>query len=174
MARSVTGLFMDQRHVDPIVGALIDAGFGAERISVVSPDDQAAGGATPADQRTARGRGASAWLVAHHLQRGLSHEHAQRYQEHVAQGGPLGERDRDHGCGRRGGAQPQRGFVAYGLIKSGDAAVISLSIWNTAEQAAAAAHIAAAEQEHFAAMIEAVDDYVGDLAFFWELAAIGR
>jgi heme-degrading monooxygenase HmoA len=68
----------------------------------------------------------------------------------------------------------QRGFVAYGLIKSGDAAVISLSIWNTAEQAAAAVQIAAAEQEHFAAMIEAVDDYIGDLAFFWELAAIGR
>ena len=60
MARSVTGLFMDQRHVDPIVGALIDAGFGAERISVVSPDDQAAGGATPADQSTPRGRGAGA------------------------------------------------------------------------------------------------------------------
>ena len=89
MAHSVTELFMDQRHVDRILGALIDAGFGAERISVVAPDDQAAGGATPADQRTARGRGASAWLVAHHLQRGLSHEHAQRYQEHVAQGGRL-------------------------------------------------------------------------------------
>jgi hypothetical protein len=52
--------------------------------------------------------------------------------------------------------------------------VISLSIWNTAEQAAAAAQIAAAEHEHCAALIEAVDDYVGDLAFFWELAAIGR
>ena len=79
MARSVTGLFMDQRHVDRIVGALIDAGFGAERISVVSPDDQAAGGTAPADQRATRGRGAAAWLVAHLHQRGLSHEHAQRY-----------------------------------------------------------------------------------------------
>jgi hypothetical protein len=86
MARSVTGLFTDQRHVERIVGALIDAGFGAERISAVSPDDQAAGGATPADQTTARGRGAGAWLVAHLHQQGLSHEHAQRYQEHVAQG----------------------------------------------------------------------------------------
>jgi hypothetical protein len=81
MARSVTGLFTDQRHVDRIVGALIDAGFGAERISAVSPDDQAAGGATPADQSTTRGRGAGAWLVAHLRQHGLSHEHAQRYQE---------------------------------------------------------------------------------------------
>jgi hypothetical protein len=32
----------------------------------------------------------------------------------------------------------------------------------------------AAEQEHFAALIEAVDDYVGDLALFWALVAIGR
>ena len=28
MARRVTGLFTDQRHVERIVGALIDAGFG--------------------------------------------------------------------------------------------------------------------------------------------------
>jgi heme-degrading monooxygenase HmoA len=68
----------------------------------------------------------------------------------------------------------QLGFVAYGLIKSGDAAVISLSIWNTAEQAVTAVQIAAAEQEHFTEMIEAVDDYIGDLAFFWALVAIGR
>jgi heme-degrading monooxygenase HmoA len=68
----------------------------------------------------------------------------------------------------------QLGFVAYGLIKSGDGALISLSIWDTAEQTATAVQIAAAEQEHFAAMIEAVEDYVGDLAFFWELVAIGR
>src|SRR5205085_11487434 len=84
--RSVTGLFTDQRHVDRIVGALIDAGFGAERISAVSPDDQVAGGATPADQTTTRGRGAGVWLVAHLRQHGLSPEHAQRYQEHVTQG----------------------------------------------------------------------------------------
>ena len=85
MARSVTGLFMDQRHVDRIVGALIDAGFGAERISVVSPDDQAAGEATPAHQSTTRDRGASAWLVAHLHRHGLSPEYTQRYQERVAQ-----------------------------------------------------------------------------------------
>jgi hypothetical protein len=52
--------------------------------------------------------------------------------------------------------------------------VISLSIWDTAEQAATAVQIAAAEQEHFAEMIEAVHDYVGNLAFFWALVAIGR
>ena len=31
-----------------------------------------------------------------------------------------------------------------------------------------------AEHAHPAALIEAVDDYVGDLAFFWALVAIGR
>jgi hypothetical protein len=86
MSRSVTGLFRDQRHVDRIVGALIDAGFDAVRISAVAPYDQVAGGATPVDQRTTRGRGAGAWLIAHPLQHGLSHEYAQRSQEHVAQG----------------------------------------------------------------------------------------
>ena len=68
------------------MSARIDAGFGTERISAVAPDDQAVGGATPADQSTTRGWGAGAWLVAHLLQQGLSHEYAQRYQEHVAQG----------------------------------------------------------------------------------------
>jgi heme-degrading monooxygenase HmoA len=68
----------------------------------------------------------------------------------------------------------QSGFVAYGLIKSGDDALISLSIWDTAEQAAAAIQTAAGEQRHFGEMIESVDNYVGDLAFFWALVAIGR
>ena len=86
MARSVTGLFTDQRHVDNLVGALIDAGFDQARISTVSPDDQAAGVATPADETAARSHGPGAWLVAHLRQRGLSHAHAQRYQEHVATG----------------------------------------------------------------------------------------
>ena len=86
MARSVTGLFTEQTQVDRIVGALIDAGFDAERISAVSPDDQAAGTATPASQATPGGRGIVAWLVDHLRQRGLSHEHARRYHEQVAQG----------------------------------------------------------------------------------------
>jgi heme-degrading monooxygenase HmoA len=68
----------------------------------------------------------------------------------------------------------QPGFVAYGLIKNGDDALISLSIWDTAEQAKAAIQTAAEEQRHFGEMIESVDNYVGDLAFFWALVAIGR
>lgn len=88
MARSVTGLFADQRHVDQIVGALIDAGFDAARISAVSPDDQIAEAATstPEEQTTARRGRIGAWLVEHLRQRGLSHEHAQRYQQHVTEG----------------------------------------------------------------------------------------
>lgn len=86
MARSVTGLFADQRHVDQIVGALIVAGFDAARISAVSADDQTAEAGTPEEQTTARRAGIGAWLVEHLRQRGLSHEHAQRYQQHVTQG----------------------------------------------------------------------------------------
>jgi len=80
----ITG--MDQAQVDRMVGTLIDAGFDPTRISTVSPDDQAAGTGTSTDGTTANGHGPGAWLVAHLRQRGLSHEHAQRYQEHVASG----------------------------------------------------------------------------------------
>ena len=84
MARSVTGLFTEQTQVDRIVGALIDAGFDAERISAVSPNDQAAETTTPAGQPTPGGWGLGAWLVDHLRRRGLSHERALRYQDHVA------------------------------------------------------------------------------------------
>ena len=86
MARSVTGLFTDQRHMDHLVGALIDAGFSAERITAVAPDDQTPGAPPPEDGTPDRGHGIGAWLAAHLRQRGLPHEHAQQYQERVAQG----------------------------------------------------------------------------------------
>ena len=60
----------------------------------------------------------------------------------------------------------QAGFVGYGLIKSGGDALISLSNWDTPDQAAAAAQTAAGEQRHFGEKIESVDNYVGDLAYF--------
>ena len=44
MARSVTGLFIDQAQVDRIVGILRDAGFDADQISVAAPDGLASGG----------------------------------------------------------------------------------------------------------------------------------
>ncbi len=67
------------------------------------------------------------------------------------------------------------GFVAYGLIKTGDDALISLSIWDLVEQATAAVQIAGAwEQESLGTMIDAVEIHIGSLEFFWALVAIGR
>ena len=67
------------------------------------------------------------------------------------------------------------GFVAYGLVKTGDDAVISLSIWDLVDQATAAVQTAGAwEQENLGGMVEAVETHIGSLAFFWGLAAIGR
>jgi len=67
------------------------------------------------------------------------------------------------------------GFVAYGLVKTGDDAVISLSIWDLADQATAAVQIAAGwEQESLGGMVDAVENHLGSLAFFWALVAIGR
>ena len=86
MARSVTGLFADQRQIGRFVGALIDAGFDPARISAVSPDDQTAEAATPEEQTPSGHQGIGAWLVEHLHQRGLSREHAQRYQQQVTQG----------------------------------------------------------------------------------------
>jgi hypothetical protein len=45
---------------------------------------------------------------------------------------------------------------------------------DAAAQVEAAVLTAAEEQRHLGAMIESVDNYVGDLAFFWALVAIGR
>lgn len=67
------------------------------------------------------------------------------------------------------------GFVAYGLIKTSEDALISLSIWDLAEQATAAVQIAEAwEQESIGALIDVVENHIGSLAFFWALVAIGR
>jgi hypothetical protein len=69
----------------------------------------------------------------------------------------------------------ERGFVAYGLVKTGDDAVISLSIWDLVDQATAAVQIAGAwEQESLGGMVDAVENHIGSLAFFWALVAIGR
>ena len=88
MARSVTGLFMDQRHVDRFRGALIDAGFDAAQISVATPDGlvSALGDGATGDAPPATGRGIGAWLRRHLEGRGLAPEHAERYQAAVAAG----------------------------------------------------------------------------------------
>ena len=61
-------------------------------------------------------------------------------------------------------AQP--GFVAYGVATTEDEFLISLSIWESAEQADAATAMAADwVAEHLADRVELQDDFIGDLAF---------
>jgi len=60
----------------------------------------------------------------------------------------------------------QPGFVAYGVGRTDDDFVISLSIWESAEQAQAATATAAGwVDERLESRIELQDDYVGDLLF---------
>jgi uncharacterized protein YcbX len=62
-------------------------------------------------------------------------------------------------------AQP--GFVRYGLADTGDDTALSLSVWETHEQAEAATPIAATwVREHLADRVELRSSEVGDLAFF--------
>ena len=89
MARSVTGLFIDQAQVDRIVGTLRDAGFDAAQISVASPDGPASGEGgqdSTGASHEASGGGIGGWLARHLEGRGLSREHAGRYQARVAAG----------------------------------------------------------------------------------------
>ena len=68
----------------------------------------------------------------------------------------------------------QPGFVGYGLIKTGEDAVISLSLWESHEEAEQAVPIAAAwVRENLAGMVDSVQNHVGDLAFFSSTAPIG-
>lgn len=88
MARSVTGLYRNQTQVDRILGTLRDAGFDAEQISVASPDDPAPGTGSQDSgaSHAASGGRTGGWLARHLEGRGLSREHASRYQAHVAEG----------------------------------------------------------------------------------------
>lgn len=68
----------------------------------------------------------------------------------------------------------QPGFVAYGLIKTGENTGISLSFWQSQEQAEAAVKVAASwVRENLAEMVEAVQNHVGDLSFFSQIGTIG-
>ncbi len=61
----------------------------------------------------------------------------------------------------------QPGFVRYGLADMGDKTCVSLSVWETREQAEAAAPVAATWiRENLADRIELQMNAVGDLAFF--------
>jgi hypothetical protein len=80
MARCVTGLFEHKEQIDSVIGALRDAGFTNEAITVVVPGEAAATTEAPA-RRTVGG-----WLVEHLVHRGLPHEKARQYQQDITEG----------------------------------------------------------------------------------------
>jgi len=62
-------------------------------------------------------------------------------------------------------AQP--GFLKYGLADTGDGTCLSISLWESHDQAEAATPIAAGwVREHLADRVELRSSGVGDLAFF--------
>jgi hypothetical protein len=83
MTRSITGLFATKRQVDSVDGALRDAGFESERITIMGPDGQVVGALGAARVR----RGAGAWLVEHLVHRGHPAAQAQQYRDSIAHEG---------------------------------------------------------------------------------------
>ena len=68
----------------------------------------------------------------------------------------------------------QPGFVAYGGATTASNTLISISFWQTQEQAEAAVQAAASfVRENIAEMIVSVQNYVGDLNFFSSTDALG-
>jgi heme-degrading monooxygenase HmoA len=60
----------------------------------------------------------------------------------------------------------QPGFVAYSVIKTGETSALSLSIWESREQAEAAIQVAASwVRQNIAGMVETVQNYIGEAAF---------
>ena len=63
--------------------------------------------------------------------------------------------------------QDQPGFIRYGVADLGDKKCLSLSVWETREQAIAATPVAASwVKENLADRIALKSSSVGDLAFF--------
>ena len=63
--------------------------------------------------------------------------------------------------------QDQPGFLRYGLADVGDKTCVSISLWETREQADKATHVAAEWiRENMKDRVELKTSYVGDLAFF--------
>jgi heme-degrading monooxygenase HmoA len=63
--------------------------------------------------------------------------------------------------------QEQPGFIRYGVAGVGDKKVMSISMWETREQAQAATPVAATwVKENLADRISLTSNFVGDLAFF--------
>jgi heme-degrading monooxygenase HmoA len=63
--------------------------------------------------------------------------------------------------------QHQPGFISYGLADMGDRTIMSISMWETREQAEAATPLAETwVGEHLADHVQLRSNTVGDLAFF--------
>jgi len=68
----------------------------------------------------------------------------------------------------------QPGFVGYGLVKTGEDTVLSISVWQSAEQANAAVQVAASWiRENIAELVVSVQNHVGDLVFFSSTSTLG-
>jgi hypothetical protein len=83
MARCVTGLFATAEQVNRLDGALRDAGFEAERITIMDPAGQRARIPGQAQER----QGPGAWLVEHLVRHGQPRDQAQAYCDRVAHDG---------------------------------------------------------------------------------------
>ena len=68
----------------------------------------------------------------------------------------------------------QPGFVAYGLVITGEDSAISITIWQSEEQANAAVKVAASwVKDNIAEMVESVQNHIGNLALFASTDALG-
>ena len=68
----------------------------------------------------------------------------------------------------------QPGFVAYGLVITGEDSAISITIWQSEEQANAAVKVAASWiRDNLAEMVESVQNHIGNLALFSSTWALG-
>jgi hypothetical protein len=70
--------------------------------------------------------------------------------------------------------QRQPGFVGYGLVKTSDHSLISLSFWETEDEAEKAVQTAAGwVKENLGDILVSVQNHVGDLSFFNSKAPVG-
>jgi hypothetical protein len=68
----------------------------------------------------------------------------------------------------------QPGFVSYGQIKTGKDSVISISFWQSHQQAEAAVRLIASwVKDNLADVFESVQNYVGEVSFFTSVVPIG-
>lgn len=68
----------------------------------------------------------------------------------------------------------QAGFIAYGLVKTGDDEIVSFSLWQTGDQASAASQMAATwVRENVAEYLVSVENHIGDVAFLETSGPLG-